>query len=231
MNSLGPGSRSDLAYSHLKREILAARLEPDSLIDEKEVAAQLGMSRTPVRQAIGRLGQEGYVRVLPQRGTLVAPLSVTDIQQVYLMRSLIEPPAAAVAAQRASESDVRHLRDCEERYLAELEATGDRTFHTDFHVAVAEVAGVPRLTRLVRELLEQTQWFLTVRDKEGRQVPSPHTHRDLIEAIARNDVEGAREVSRSSILGSRAKILSGSVPDIDLLVATAGSPTVAAFQV
>lgn len=227
MNTHGPGSRSDLAYAHLKCEILGARLEPDSLIDEKEIAAELEMSRTPVRQAIGRLGQEGFVRVLPQRGTLVAPLSVTDIQQVYLMRSLIEPPAAAVAAQRATLADIERLHAYEERYLEELAATGDRSSHTDFHVAVAEVAGVPRLTRLVRELQEQTQWFLAVRDKEGRQVPSPHTHKDLIEAIAAHDVERAREVSRSSILGSRAKILAGSGPDVDLLVATAGTAPIA----
>lgn len=214
-------SRAEVAYRHLKRLILSAQMRPDSVIDEKGVAAELGMSRTPVRQAIGRLDQEGFVRVLPQRGTLVAPLSVADIQQVYLMRSLVEPAAAAVAAQRATAEDVAMLQEAEKTYLRELAENGDRSFHTLFHVAVAEVAGISRLTRIVRELQEQTEWYLALGDAEGRQNPSPHTHQLLIDAIAANDVEGAREISRSSILSSRSKILAGIGPDAGLLVAAA----------
>lgn len=104
-----------MAYRHLKGLILSARLLPDSVVDEKEIAHELGMSRTPVRQAIGRLTPEGFVRVLPQRGTLVAPLSVTDIEQVYLMRSLVEPAAGALAAQRAEKSDIARLDRLEHR--------------------------------------------------------------------------------------------------------------------
>lgn len=207
-----------MAYRHLKGLILSADLLPDSVVDEKEIARELGMSRTPVRQAIGRLAPEGFVRVLPQRGTLVAPLSVTDIEQVYLMRSLVEPAAGALAAQRAEEADIARLDRLEQEYLAALEESGDRNPHTTFHVGVAEVAGIPRLTKIVRELQEQTQWFLAVRDRQGRQLPSPHSHRSLIEAIAAADVERAREIARTSILASRAKILAGTVPDAELLL-------------
>lgn len=211
-------SRADVAYRHLKGLILSAELLPDSVVDEKEIARELGMSRTPVRQAIGRLAHEGFVRVLPQRGTLVAPLSVTDIEQVYLMRSLVEPAAGALAAQRAEESDIARLDRLEQEYLAALEESGDHSPHTTFHVAVAEVAGIPRLTKIVRELQEQTQWFLAVRHRQGRQLPSPHNHRSLIEAIAAADVERAREIARTSILSSRAKILTGTVTDAELLL-------------
>ena len=83
---------------------------------------------------------------------------------------------------------------------------------------MAEVAGIPRLTKIVRELQEQTQWFLAVRHRQGRQLPSPHNHRSLIEAIAAADVERAREIARTSILSSRAKILTGTVPDAELLL-------------
>lgn len=218
MNDHRGTSRAEEAYCHLKELILSAQLASDSVVDEKEIASDLGMSRTPVRQAIGRLSVEGFVRVLPQRGTLVAPLTVSDIEQVYLMRSLVEPAAGALAAQRAESADVERLERLEQEYLDALAATGDRTPHTIFHVAVAEVAGIPRLTRIVRELQEQTQWFLAVRHQQGRQLPSPHSHRALIEAIAAADVEGAREIARTSILSSRTKILAGSVPDADLLL-------------
>lgn len=216
-------SRSDVAYGHLKRQILSAALPPDSVIDEKAIAESLGISRTPIRQATSRLATEGFVRVLPQRGTLVAPLSLSDMEQVYLLRSLVEPVAASLAAQHANPADVAHLETCEQEYLAAFEVEGeapDHSLHTRFHVTVAEIASMPRLTRIVRELQEQTQWFLAVRLSQGRQVPSPHSHHPLIEAIRNSDAEGARDLSRSSILDSRSKILAGVVPDADLLLAS-----------
>lgn len=214
-------TRAEVAYRHIKVLVLSAQLLPDAVVDEKLIARELDMSRTPVRQAIGRLAQEGLVRVLPQRGTLVAPLSVTDIEQVYLMRSLVEPAAGALAAQRAERADIERLERLEQEYVTALTERGDHFPHTTFHVAVAEVAGIPRLSKLVRELQEQTQWFLAVRYQQGRQVPSPHSHRELIAAIAAGDVERAREISRSSILASRAKILAGTVSDAELLLSGA----------
>lgn len=216
-------SRADAAYHHLKRLILSATLAPDAVIDEKLIAQELGVSRTPVRQATGRLAAEGFVRILPQRGTLVAQLSVSDMEQVYLLRSLVEPVAASLAAQRASSADIAHLERCEQEYLAAFDVIGeapDHALHTRFHVAVAEVAEMPRLTRIVRELQEQTQWFLAVRFAQGRQVPSPHSHHPLIEAIKAADAQQARDLSRTSILTSRSKILSGAVPEADLLLAS-----------
>lgn len=216
-------SRADVAYSHLKRQILSAVLPPDSVIDEKLIAEDLGISRTPVRQATSRLASEGFVRVLPQRGTLVAPLSISDMEQVYLLRSLVEPVAASLAAQRATPADIAYLETCEQEYLAAFEAVGeapDHSLHTRFHVAVAEIAAMRRMTRIVRELQEQTQWFLAVRLSQGRQVPSPHSHHPLIEAIKAGDAETARDLSRSTILDSRSKILAGAVPDVDLILAT-----------
>ncbi|MDN5900758.1 MAG: GntR family transcriptional regulator [Brachybacterium sp.] len=219
-------SRADVAYSHLKRQILSAALPPDSVVDEKLIAQDLGVSRTPMRQATGRLATEGYVRVLPQRGTLVAPLSVADMEQVYLLRSLIEPVAASLAAQRATPGDIAHLETCEQEYLEAFEVVDqapDHALHTRFHVAVAEIAAMPRLTRIVRELQEQTQWFLAVRLSQGRQVPSPHSHHPLIEAIRSANAQQARDLSRSTILASRSKILAGTVPDADLLLATSAA--------
>ncbi len=217
-------SLADAAYRHLKRLILSATLSPDTVIDEKLVAAELGMSRTPVRQATSRLAAEGFVRVLPQRGTLVAQLSVSDIEQVYLLRSLVEPVAASLAAQRATPQDLERLETFEREYLAEFDIEDhipDHALHTRLHTAIAEVAGMPRLVRLIRELQEQTQWFLAVRVREGRQVPSPHSHQTLLSAIRDGDAERARDISRTAILGSRSKILNGAVPEADLLLATA----------
>lgn len=216
-------SRADVAYRHLKREILSAALAPDAVIDEKLIAQELGVSRTPVRQATGRLAAEGFVRVLPQRGTLVAQLSVSDMEQVYLLRSLVEPVAASLAAQRATPADIAHLETCEREYLEAFEVVDrapDHALHTRFHVAVAEIAAMPRMTRIVRELQEQTQWFLAVRLAQGRQVPSPHSHHPLIEAIKSADAQQARDLSRTTILASRSKILEGAVPDAELLLAT-----------
>lgn len=214
----GDDSRTGTAYGVIKQRILRADLLPDTVVDEKAIAAELGMSRTPVRQALGGLAAEGFIRVLPQRGTLVAPLPVSDIEQVYLLRGLVEPPAAAMAARRATPADIDQLRQREHEYLEQLTESGDRTLHTEFHVAVADLAGMPRLSKIITELQEHTQWFLSVRDREGGQMPSPHRHAELIDAIEAGNSEAASSLSRRAILSSRQKIMQGIRPDAELLV-------------
>lgn len=223
MTDTAEGSRADVAYQFLKDRILAADFEPDSVIDEKRVAAELGMSRTPVRQAIGRLVPEGFVRVLPQRGTLVGGLSVADIEQVYLLRCLVEPAGAAMAARRASDADVAELESMDRAYFAGTSSHLNWHLHTQFHRAVVALAGIPRLTKIVTELQEQSQWFLAVRDKQGGRLPTPSRHRMLIDAIAARDPQRAFDVSRTSILTSRKEILRGAVADAELLLMVPGT--------
>lgn len=201
----------DSAYRQIKGSILAGRLAPDSVVDESNIAQSLGASKTPVRQALNRLAAEGFIRVLPQRGTLVNRISLDDIQQVYLIRQLLEPTASELAASRATPAQVTLLRklDEERNSVAEYELGLDK--HTEFHVTVASIAGVPRMTKIIAELQDQMQWFLMVRALEGASFPPLHHHRELVNAIATGDAALARRITEESIRESRAGLLRGAM--------------------
>ena len=199
----------EAAYREVKGSILACRLAPDSIVDESAIAQSLGTSKTPVRQALNRLSAEGFIRVLPQRGTLVNRISLADIQQVFLIRQLLEPEASELAAMRATPAQVSLLKRLDEEFESSDELNPDLDKHTEFHVTVAAVAGVPRMTKIIADLQEQMQWFMAVRAAEGGSMPPRHHHRELVNAIATRDSAQARRITEESIRQSREERLRG----------------------
>jgi DNA-binding GntR family transcriptional regulator len=103
-----PGGRSELpsgyrveeAYRHLKTRIMSADLPPGASLNELEIAATLGTSRTPVREAIRKLEQEGLAMRYPNRGAIVTKLSMTDVLEIWQLREILEPAACGLAADR-----------------------------------------------------------------------------------------------------------------------------------
>ncbi len=112
------GSLADRAYIHLREEIIRAKLPPRALLRDEDVMQRLGIGRTPVREAIQRLRAEGYVTILPRRGTLVSDISITDLAAIYEVRARLESWAARLAAERAGRED----REEAERLVGDLEA-------------------------------------------------------------------------------------------------------------
>src|SRR5437762_1955430 len=88
-------------HDRLLGRILRGELEPGERISPPEIAATLGVSITPVRDAVNQMAAEGLVTVTPRRGTIVSPVSIRDIEELYEIRLMIEPPAAEMAAGRA----------------------------------------------------------------------------------------------------------------------------------
>lgn len=201
----GP-SLVDQAYRLAKRQILDAELLPDSFVDEGGLAAALGTSKTPVRQALNRLAAEGFITILPQRGTLVNRITIADIQQVYYLRLLLEPAASELAATRATPEQIDYLKDLDDRFQQGDTASSDLDIHTEIHVGVARIAGVPRMTKMVAELQDQMHWFLAVRAAQGGPLPPRHRHTELIEVVAAGDPVTARRITQESIEYSRDNI-------------------------
>jgi DNA-binding GntR family transcriptional regulator len=113
-------SLADRAYVRLREEIITAEVAPGTLLREEELTARLGLGRTPVREAIQRLRREGYVTILPRRGTLVSEISITDLAAIYEVRTRLESWGARLAAERAGAAD----RSEAEQLIADLEAVG-----------------------------------------------------------------------------------------------------------
>lgn len=146
------------AYDEIRRRILRADLEPGAPLSENQLAADLDISRTPIREALLHLEREGLVRVVPQRGAFVAELSVQDIQEIYQVREQLEGFAARVAAEKMPPDDVRRLCEEHERARASAESGEfDIAFEADFHLhqAIIKVTNNRRLAQILARLDDQ----------------------------------------------------------------------------
>ena len=105
------------AYTSLESAILTGELKPCERLVEQELAARLGMSRTPIREALRRLEERGLVRILPHRGAVVAEISPVDIENIYTVRCHVESLAARLAAERLADRGPAHPQPCRQLLL------------------------------------------------------------------------------------------------------------------
>jgi DNA-binding GntR family transcriptional regulator len=147
---------AERVHAHLRDEILHGRLQPGQVILEAELAAQFGVSKTPVREALRLLVQDGWVIVLPRKGYLVRPLGIDDLREVFLLREALEPGFAAEAAWRASGPAARDLHDAVATQRAsqnDLDAALSSA--AAFHIRIAELAGHVRGARIIATLVDE----------------------------------------------------------------------------
>jgi DNA-binding GntR family transcriptional regulator len=123
-NGPAAGSLAERAYEQLREDIIAVRLAPGTLLREDELMRQLDVGRTPVREALQRLRTDGFVTVIPRRGTLVTEISITDLAAIYEVRKQLESWASRLAAERAGPDDHAEARELRDQ-LAALQAGDD----------------------------------------------------------------------------------------------------------
>jgi DNA-binding GntR family transcriptional regulator len=206
-----PPSLADHAFATLKREILACRLAPGEAVSETLVTERFRLGRAAVRAALARLAEEGLVHAVPRRGWMVSVVTVRDIHEVFQLRLMLEPEAAAAAAGHADLARLRQLDDICARGHRPDDADTALDFleaNRGFHVAVAELAGNQRLARQVGRLLDEATRMLVLglstRDRSGEMA---HEHRDLIAAMIAHDPPRARQIMHDQIAASRDMVL------------------------
>jgi DNA-binding GntR family transcriptional regulator len=192
---------AEQAYRALKRRILDNDLAPGAVLLEQELAALLGMSRTPVREAMVRLAEEGMVAIRPRHGMRVLPISAEDMRDIYDVLAALESEAAGLVAARTLSSD-------EARSLREAVAAMDAALARDdlpawaeaderFHRCLVDACPNARLRGLIYQFWDQAH---RVRMATLRLRPKPVSsnadHLALVEAIESGFSERAREVHR-----------------------------------
>lgn len=157
MGTRSTQAAADRVYEHVRSKVLDQTYPGGELLTEGEVAAEVGVSRTPVREALLRLESEGLVRLYPKRGALVVPVTATEAREVLQARAVVETWAAREAVWRRDEL-VPRLEEVLERMRAHA-ASGDvRAFAAldrTFHEAVVTAAGNSILSRLYRSLRDR----------------------------------------------------------------------------
>jgi DNA-binding GntR family transcriptional regulator len=169
---------------------------PGAPLCEAELARQLRTSRTPVREALSRLIEEGYVERVPGRGYVVTPITVTLIQNVFEVRRLLEGAAAARAAGFADATAIARLRKLAAFEYVPGDAAGFRKAteaNAAFHLAVAQASRNAIIADLVRHSLDQVTRIIALGvDYEPLQESASREHDAVVDAIERRDPEGAR---------------------------------------
>src|SRR6266436_2032040 len=117
-HAVQPISLAEKAYHAIRDLIVSLQLAPGAVIDERELMEELGIGRTPVREALRRLAHEGLVEVYPRRGMFVTGVDVRELARLSEVREVLEPEAARLAAERATETDREEMG----ALLAELDA-------------------------------------------------------------------------------------------------------------
>ncbi len=199
----GPGSLSQQAYQRLHNKIVTLQLAPGALVNEAALMDELGLGRTPIREALQRLACEGLVVLRPRRGAFVASLSIVDLQQIFELRRTIEGYAASLAAERATPADLAAMQTA----LAALDTAGPEagpvTFidiDRAFHRALARAAHNRFLESTLGRMfnLNLRLWYLAL-DKIGPMRESIDEHRLVLEAVARHDGPRAEAAMRDHI--------------------------------
>ena len=153
--AISRSSLSQQAADHLRREIYARRLRPGRRLDESELAASLGVSRTPVREALRQLAAQGLVEIRSRRGCYVAELTLEDQREIFPIMARLEGWVAHEAAKNASAVDLAHLEELHAR-LERLAAANDVDRYWEanhvFHVTLQELAGNRWLQNILGEL-------------------------------------------------------------------------------
>ncbi|MBM7615031.1 GntR family transcriptional regulator [Alkaliphilus hydrothermalis] len=199
----------EIVFENLREAILEGRLEPGQRMMEIQLAEQLGVSRTPVREAIRKLELEGLVIMIPRKGAYVADVSVKDILEVLEIRAVLEGLAASLAAERMTEDEMDQLELISYQFKQSYEkddTEGMIEKDVEFHDCIFNSARNEKLNQIVQGLREQIYRFRVAYISEyNKSKALVEEHQAILEAISERDTEKANELAVKHIenLGSQ----------------------------
>jgi DNA-binding GntR family transcriptional regulator len=202
-------SVADRVYDVLQGRIIGGDLEVGSRIHQENVSEELGVSRTPVREALARLAAEGLVEFLPNRGARVAEVTIDDMRISYEARLALEPLAARYAAERHGPNDIKRINSAlgDQRRAKSTRATYEAIRR--FHLAVVETAGNPLIARFAGSLWAGRiglHVFLRQADRAALDADVDE-HRLIAKAIEHGDGERAEQLMHDHIALSLERLL------------------------
>jgi len=208
-------SLPDVAYEYLRREILAGALEGGSPLRQHEIAAHLGISPLPVREALRRLQVEGWVLLRPRRGYVVASLSRSEVEEVFEIQGMLEERAAFYATQRRTRGDVDALEarlEALDRLLLEdpldFEAFGQA--NAAFHEQLFEAGGRLYYCRILRTLRNTAERYARMGASMLDDLhESQAEHHAILEAFRAGDAPEVARLCQVHRQNTRERLLSG----------------------
>ncbi len=201
-------SKGGLAYTELRRRITSGELAPGSRLSQYELAEEMGMSITPLREAIRRLASEDWVAMDTHRDVRVAPMSATEARELLEARFSLEPSATELAALRRTEREIAAMRAAADALLPVTRTWGEEAIaaHRAFHRAIYAASHNNVMIRLLDDLWDKADRYRRI----GLELPAgaePRTidlnqHHEILELVVVGDGAAAAGLVRSHILNS-----------------------------
>ena len=197
-------------YDHLRSQIINLKLPPGAPIAKSKIAAEFGLSQTPVREALLRLAEEGLVDIFPQSGTMVSLIDVQHAREAHFIRLAVEVEVQRVLAETIDDEGMGELRTWVERQITELKAGSQTAFKqadNQFHDAMFRLAGVQGLARLLQAQRGHYDRIrgLYLREHERRETVVEE-HNAILAALDKRDAVAAEAGVRRHLGKSLAQI-------------------------
>ncbi len=200
-----------MVFRRIENDILNGRYQPGDSLNEIKLSDEIGVSRTPVREAIRQLELAGLVETIPNKGAIVKGITAQDIEDIYTIRMRIEGLAARWAAEKATDAELEELREAvemEEFYTQKNRTEQLMQFDSRFHEIIFR-AGKSRV--LMQTLSSYHHYVQRARGKSlgtpGRAEQVLEEHRAIYEAIAARDPDGAEKLMVQHIKNARRNFL------------------------
>jgi len=218
-----------LVYNSLRDDIISLRRKPMDLLNEKELEAQFGVSRTPIREAILRLSDDGLVDVFPQSGTFVSRIPRRALYEAILVRKALEDTTVSIAVEKITPTGIRLL----ERNLADLSACvrdGDvAAFHVldnDFHKLISDVSGFPGIWTIIQQVkIHSDRYRLLTLPQEGRLARVIEEHSAVIDCMKAGDKTGAAAAMGFHLGKLLGEVENAAIWDSNYFIEDAKSPS------
>lgn len=198
-----PAKNSEIVYQDLKRAIITIDLPPGTPIVEKELTRHYGISRTPLREAVLRLAEEGLLDVVPKSGTFVSRIPLSRLREAIIARRALEEVTVRAATRRSSESEIMSLRATiqHQKEMAEL-GDGEAFHQADdaFHAGIAAIGGLPGIWDMILQMRVHVDRYrrLTLPQK-GRMLFVVGEHTAVLDAIAAGKADDAVRLMKTHL--------------------------------
>lgn len=196
-------SLTEKAYQHIKNAILSNQYKPGEVLSENQLAEELGISRTPIREAIKVLTNEGFVKIYPYRGIFVSEISITTIQEIMEARMALELTAIRKAAKSVTEQDKIQLQAIFNKMSTYLNNNEYELFHEadkEFHGFILQVGGNTYIHDLVEKINERMYHIRLINTKlPGRLSVATTEHEKILKALLSNDVTLAHDAMQEHL--------------------------------
>jgi DNA-binding GntR family transcriptional regulator len=208
-------SFKEKVYQSLRQTILSGALRPGEVLIERELAERLGVSRTPVREALHKLEEEGLVSRDAWRGSIVAIPTPADAEEVLYIRMALELIAIDLAADNLTRDNIRQMREFFSPFADHENMTGKKykqyiEADKKFHRMIVELCKKPRIIREYKQWQDLTHWYRLLHEPRREQISrSIKEHAKIIDCLEAHDLEGAKRYMREHVSHAADKYRKG----------------------